>query len=228
MQVLLLLLGGVRSMPIEREETTTELGTTVASEIDTIAPDDALETTTITTPEDDHSLESPSQTIEIRLHPQLIHADQLKPTTTEAENTTWTTTPAPTSAEDAKLEDIKRETPRSEQHSLFGSLSDRFRLKDSIGAALRRAITSSPVVHKLQQLPARTRLGPRPSAAAAAKDATPRKISSFGLPSNLPSAPARNPHEKQTPAGTRVESDHEWLYGHRGNTSRSVRNKCQP
>ena len=230
MQVLLLVLCGARSMPINQEEVTTELAiTTIASEIDTtLAQDETLETTTVSTSGDDHSLESPSQTVEIRLHPQLIHTDQLKLTTTEAESTTWTTTSAlTTSAEEFKFEDIKRETPKGEPYSIFSSLSDRFRLKDSIGAALRRAITSSPVVHTLQQLPARSRLGPRPSAAASAKDATPRKISSFGaLPSNLPSALVRNRHEKQgsgeTPAGTRVVTDHEWLYGHRGNINRSV------
>ena len=232
-------------MPIDVGETTTGMESTDAA-VSTDATESVLATTTTEEPSTDHedpSVWAPSQNVEVRLHPQFLRTEEPKgPLSTLQEPSTTTTTTATTSEEDAyilgsSIFGRKMEVQHQQQqpqHGSFGVQTGRVRSKDNLGAALRRAVTGSPAVQRLQQ--STSRMGLRNTQLSSARDKageiTGRKIVGFGslsssnlpapkLPSNsavrketlFKNRPAVG-HGGETPAGTHIESlSSHWLYG---------------
>lgn len=234
--------------------------TWVASEANTT--ENGLVTTTTTeepfnTDHEDPSVFSSSQNVEVRLHPQLLRIAEPKgslpigPGSQEelpepAPTASTTTTTASASDEDVyilgskvfgrRMEVQPPQQQQQQQSPSFSVQTGRVRSKDSLGAALRRAVTGSPAVQKLQQSTSRmgsARHTPVSSARAKAGEITGRKIVGFGslsssnlpaprLPSNSPVQLRKETFFKnrpagqggETPASTHIDplSPH-WLYG---------------
>ena len=207
---------------------------------------------------------SPSQTVEIRLHPQSLRTEESKgsyqghPTVAslasqefpvgpqeQVTSSTSMTTPGVAPSE----EDVfgRRMAMEPQQHGSFSGQTGRLRSRDSVGAALRRAVTGSPAVQRLQQ--STTRMASSLPVSTAGRDkAGPltgsrpgRKIVGFGSLSTLSNAQRVNSktaaalrketffknrqsghghgHGGDTPADTHMEPSPQWLYGTSKGTS---------
>lgn len=232
--------------------TSTEAAVTTSSLLESMTIEAVISSTTESGPEstteepfgsatdhEDPSIWSSSQTVEIRLHPQMLRIEEPKetlPVVARSESTTTsTTTEIPASIGETDIDGLKifgqrMNSQQQQQHqdTSFSSIqTGRLRSKDSYGTALRRAVTGSPAVQKLQL--STSRMG---SSRAKAGEITPRKIVGFGslsnlpasrLPSNLPAHSLRKEtyfknrptgHGGETPANTHIDplSPH-WLYG---------------
>ena len=200
---------------------------------------------------------SPSQTIEIRLHPQSLRTDDSKgshqseqhptaaplasqefPVGPQGEVSSMVTPSVAPSEEDVFGRRMAMEP--QQQHGSFSGQTGRLRSRDSVGAALRRAVTGSPAVQKLQQsttrmassLPVSTG---RDKAGALTGSRPGRKIVGFGSLSTLSNTQRVNSktvaalrketffknrqsghghgHGGDTPADTHMEPSPQWLYG---------------
>lgn len=212
-----------------------------------VGPDDKSPATTPTeepfnavTDRDEPTVWSPSQTVEIRLHPQTLRTEEVKAGEEHAaeETRTTSTTVATTSSVAPAQEDVFGQRtamkPQQQQHGSFSGLTGRLRSRDSVGAALRRAVTGSPAVQKLQQSTTRMASLPVSSGRGKAGGITGRKIVGFGSLSNLPSIqrvppksffknrPTGHGHGGDTPADTHMEPSPQWLYGTSKDTRKAV------
>lgn len=265
---LLVIVSSVRSMPITDVEdtgvtewthdSTTEEATTttwLAPEshpkeiLDADSPTENKGPTTTTeepfnavTDHDEPTVWSPSQTIEIRLHPQSLRTEEEKETEpvlpageehpAEVQQVIQSTTVATSSVAPAQEEVFGQRMAmkphqQQQQHGSFSGLTGRLRSRDSVGAALRRAVTGSPAVQKLQQSTTRMASLPVSSGRGKVGGITGRKIVGFGSLSNLPNiqrVPSKSffknrpaghghGHGGDTPADTHMEPSPQWLYG---------------
>lgn len=194
--------------------------------------------TTITTTEEpfnavtDHdeptAVWSPSQTVEIRLHPQSLRTQESKgshqehptvaplasqefPVGPQAEGTSSTSMPTPSVAPSEDDLFGRRMTIEPQTHGSFGGQTGRLRTRDSVGTALRRAVTGSPAVQRLQQsttrmassLPVSTSGRDKAGPPATGGSRPGRKIVGFGSLSTLSNAQRVN---SKTAAALRKES----------------------
>ncbi|XP_057366622.1 mucin-5AC-like [Daphnia carinata] len=225
-----------------------------AGAADVSSPDDNNKSPATTTTEepfnavtdrDEPTVWSPSQTVEIRLHPQSLRTGDVKTGEEHPEEVKATsTTVAPSSVAPAQ-EDVfgqrtvvkpqqQQQQQQQQQHGSFSGVTGRLRSRDSVGAALRRAVTGSPAVQKLQQSTTRMASLPISSGRGKAGAITGRKIVGFGSLSNLPSiqrVPAKSffknrqtghGHGGDTPADTHMEPSPQWLYGTSKDTRKAV------
>ncbi|EFX89198.1 hypothetical protein DAPPUDRAFT_310101 [Daphnia pulex] len=193
----------------------------------------------------------PSQTVEIRLHPQSLRTQESKgshqelhptvaplasqefPVGPQAEGTSSTSMPTPSVAPSEDDLFGRRMTMEPQTHGSFGGQTGRLRSRDSVGTALRRAVTGSPAVQRLQQsttrmassLPVSTsgrdKAGPPATGLAGSRPG--RKIVGFGSLSTLSNAQRVN---SKTAAALRKESffknrqsdHHGHGHGHGGDT----------
>ncbi|KAI9557647.1 hypothetical protein GHT06_017475 [Daphnia sinensis] len=260
----LVVVSSVRSMPVSNVEETTEWTHDITTEeamvttwpapeslteemLDAavaVSPDDNSPVTTTTeepvnavTDHDEPTVWSPSQTVEVRLHPQSLRTEDVKPGEEELRTTSTT---AATSSVAPVQEDVfgqrtaMKQQQQQQQHGSFSGLTGRLRSRDSVGAALRRAVTGSPAVQKLQQSTTRMASLPVSSGRGKAGGITGRKIVGFGSLSNLPSIQRVPPksffknrqaghgHGGDTPADTHMEPSPQWLYGTSKDTRKAV------
>lgn len=190
---------------------------------------------------------SPSQTVEIRLHPQSLRTQESKGSHQEplASQEFPVGPPSVAPSEDDLFG--RRMTVEPQTHGSFGGQTGRLRSRDSVGTALRRAVTGSPAVQRLQQ--STTRMASSLPVSGRDKAGPPtgsrpgRKIVGFGSLSTLSNAQRVNSKtaaalrkesffknrqsghgQGDTPADTHMEPSPQWLYG----TSKGEIVVCSP